>query len=180
MTPAHSRPFSETSTGLSWAAVCSHQRQHAPPGPHQALLPALLGRILNHRPHTMQPHAIPSQTIAAYIAGFPPDIQAILQRIRQTIHEAAPEAAEAIKYQMPTFTLHGNLVHFAAFKNHIGFYPTPSGIEQFQTELAPYASSKGAVRFPFTQPIPYDLIARIVRFRVAENLAKAATRRRQK
>ncbi len=118
--------------------------------------------------------------IDEYIAGFPPEIQAILQQVRATIHAAAPEAAETISYQMPTFTLHGNLVHFAAFKQHIGFYPTPSGTEQFQQALAPYKGGKGSVRFPLDQPIPYELITEIVRFRAAENLAKAAAKRKQK
>jgi uncharacterized protein YdhG (YjbR/CyaY superfamily) len=119
-------------------------------------------------------------TIDQYIAGFPADVQQILQQIRQTIREAAPDAQEAISYQMPTFKLHGNLVHFAAYKKHIGFYPTPSGIEAFKDELAPYASSKGAVQFPLDQPMPYDLIRRIVTFRVAENLARAEAKRRKK
>lgn len=120
------------------------------------------------------------QTIDEYIASFPDDVQQILQQIRQTIREAAPDAQEAISYQMPTFKLHGNLVHFAAFKKHLGFYPDPSGIEAFKDELAPYASSKGAVQFPLDQPIPYDLIGRIVIFRVSENLARAEAKRRKK
>lgn len=119
------------------------------------------------------------QTIDEYIAGFPPDIQAILQQIRMTVRAAAPEAQETISYQMPTFTLHGNLVHFAAFTNHIGFYPTPSGMEEFEQALAPYKGGKGSARFPLDQPIPYDLIDAIVRFRVAENQAKAATKRKK-
>ena len=86
---------------------------------------------------------------------------------------AAPEAEERISYQMPTFTLHGNLVHFAAFKNHIGFYPAPSGTETFRQELAPYQGSKGAIRFPITQPLPLELITKIVQFRVSENLSRA-------
>lgn len=114
-----------------------------------------------------------------YIAGFPPDIQAILQQIRQTVHEAAPDAQETISYQMPTFTLHGNLVHFAAFSKHIGFYPVPSGIEAFKEELAVYKQGKGSVQFPLNQPIPYDLIRRIVLFRVQENQARAATRKKR-
>lgn len=119
------------------------------------------------------------QTIDEYIAGFPPDIQAILQQIRMTVRAAAPEAQETISYQMPTFTLHGNLVHFAAFTNHIGFYPTPSGMEEFEQALSPYKGGKGSARFPLDQPIPYDLIDAIVRFRVAENQAKAATKRKK-
>ncbi len=118
------------------------------------------------------------QTIDAYIAGFPADVQAILQKIRAIIHTAVPEAQETIKYQMPTFTLKGNLVHFAAFQKHIGFYPIPTGIEAFKEELSVYKTGKGSVQFPLDQPIPYDLIERMVRFRAAENLAKAAGKRR--
>ncbi len=120
------------------------------------------------------------KTIDEYIVGFPPDVQEKLQKIRQTIREAAPEAQEAIKYQMPTFTLNGNLVHFAAFKTHIGFYPAPTGIEEFQAELSAYKGAKGSVQFPLDKPIPYDLISRIVRFRVDENLARAQTKARKK
>lgn len=112
--------------------------------------------------------------IDEYIAGFPPDIQEILEEIRMTIRQAAPDAEEAIKYQIPTFTLKGNLVHFAAFKKHIGFYPTPTGIEQFKDELSAYKGAKGSVQFPLDKPIPFDLISRIVRFRVEENLEAAA------
>jgi uncharacterized protein YdhG (YjbR/CyaY superfamily) len=119
-------------------------------------------------------------TIDEYIAGFPPDVQAILQKVRATIRKAAPQAAETINYQMPTFTLHGNLVHFAAFKGHIGFYPTPSGIANFAAELAAYNSAKGSVQFPLDQPIPYGLISKIVKFRVKENLAKAAAKGKKK
>ena len=115
------------------------------------------------------------KTIDEYIAGFPESIQAILQKIRMTIHEAAPDAEETISYQMPTFRLKGNLVHFAAFKEHIGFYPTPTGTEKFQRELSPYKGAKGSVRFPLDRPIPFALIGRIVKFRVKENLARAKT-----
>ena len=118
-----------------------------------------------------------SKTIDDYIADFPPAVQEILQTIRATVREAAPEATEAISYQMPTFKLHGNLVHFAGYKNHIGFYPVPTGIEAFKEELSVYKQGKGSVQFPLDQPIPYDLIRRIVVFRVAENVAKAATKR---
>ena len=111
--------------------------------------------------------------IEEYIARFPEDIQEILEKLRMTIREAAPEAEERISYQMPTFALKGNLVHFAAHKSHIGFYPTPSGIEEFEKELSPYVGGKGSVRFPLDQPIPYDLISKIVRFRVKENLQRA-------
>ena len=118
-------------------------------------------------------------TIDEYIAGFPPDVQAILQQIRTTIRGAAPDAHETINYQIPTFTLHGNLVHFAAFKQHIGFYPTPSGMAQFQPQLSIYKGAKGSVQFPLDQPMPYSLIEEIVKFRVAENQAKAAAEKRK-
>jgi uncharacterized protein YdhG (YjbR/CyaY superfamily) len=117
------------------------------------------------------------ETIDAYIADFPPHIQETLQKIRQVIRETAPQATEAIKYGMPTFVLHGNLVHFAAFKNHYGFYPTPSGIENFQEELSEYASSKGAIQFPMDKPVPYETIRKITLFRIQENEAKAAAKK---
>lgn len=120
------------------------------------------------------------ENIDEYIADFPKDIQKILQKIRVTIKKAAPEAQETIKYLMPTFTLQGNLVHFAAFKNHIGFYPAPIGIEEFKEELSPYASGKGSVQFPLDQPIPFDLISKIVRFRAAKNLEKATAKAKKK
>jgi uncharacterized protein YdhG (YjbR/CyaY superfamily) len=110
------------------------------------------------------------QNIDEYIGQFPEDVQEILTKVRKVVREAAPDAIEKISYQMPTFYLNGNLVHFAAFKNHIGFYPTPSGISTFDEELAPYRRAKGSVRFPLDKPIPYDLIEKIVRFRVKENL----------
>ena len=112
-------------------------------------------------------------TIDEYIKTFPEDIQSILEKMRQTIRKAAPDAVEAISYQMPTFKLNGrNLVHFAAWKNHIGFYPTPSGTEAFQKELSPYKRAKGSVQFPLDKPIPFDLVKRIVVFRVKENPKK--------
>lgn len=113
------------------------------------------------------------ESIDAYIVDFPTDIQETLQKFRQTIHESAPHATEAIKYGMPTFVLHGNLVHFAAFKKHYGFYPTPSGIDNFQKELETYQCSKGAIQFPMDKPIPYETIRKIVLFRVQENTDKA-------
>lgn len=118
--------------------------------------------------------------IDAYIARFAPEVQEILRRVRAVIREAAPDATEAIKYEIPTFVLHGNLVHFAAFTNHLGFYPTPAGIEAFQEELAPYAGGKGTIRFPLDQPIPYDLIRRVVEQRVKESLASAEAKKRKK
>ena len=112
-------------------------------------------------------------SIDDYIATFPKDIQNILKELRATIKAAAPDAEEKISYQMPTFFLNGNLVHFAAFKKHIGFYPTPSGIEAFQKELSVYDGAKGSVQFPIDEPMPLKLISRIVKFRVAENIKKA-------
>ena len=112
-------------------------------------------------------------TIDEYIETFQNDVQSILEKMRQTIKKAAPEAVEAISYQMPTFKLNGkNLVHFAAFKNHIGFYPIPSGIEAFKKELSLYKQGKGSVQFPIDKPIPYDLVEKIVKYRVKENLEK--------
>ncbi|MBK8048889.1 MAG: DUF1801 domain-containing protein [Anaerolineales bacterium] len=114
------------------------------------------------------------KNIDEYIADFSPEIQDILQKIRAIVREAVPEAKEKISYQMPTFTLGGkNLVHFAAFKQHIGFYPTPSGTEAFQAEIAGYKHAKGSIQFPLDKPIPYELIEKIVRFRVAETPPKA-------
>ena len=109
------------------------------------------------------------RTIDEYIKSFPGDIQARLKQLRALIRRVAPEAQEKISYQMPTFYLNGNLVHFAAYPKHIGFYPTPSGIEAFQKELSKYKSSKGAVQFPLDAPLPLKLIERIVKFRVKES-----------
>jgi len=111
-------------------------------------------------------------TIDEYIATFPAEIQAKLEEMRATIRAAAPEATEKISYQMPTFYLNGNLVHFAAFKSHIGFYPVPSGIEAFREELSQFKGAKGSVQFPYDQPLPLNLVTRIVKFRVDENLKK--------
>lgn len=112
------------------------------------------------------------KTVDEYIAAYPKKIQYILEELRQVIREAAPKAEETISYQIPAFKLNGNLVWFAAFKNHIGFYPTASGIEAFKEKLVDYDVSKGTVRFPLNKSIPYDLIREIVRFRVQENLSK--------
>ena len=113
------------------------------------------------------------KTIDEYIDAFPEDVQNILERMRQTIRKAAPEAVEAISYRMPTFKLNGkNLVHFAAFKNHIGFYPIPSGIKAFKKELSQYKVGKGSAQFPIDKPVPYDLVKKIVMFRVKENMKK--------
>jgi uncharacterized protein YdhG (YjbR/CyaY superfamily) len=118
--------------------------------------------------------------IDEYIASFPERVQVKLQELRAVIKAAAPEAEEKISYQMPTFFQQGNLVHFAAYKNHIGFYPAPRGIEAFAEELSVYAGSKGAVRFPIDKPLPMDLISRIVKFRVAENLRNAEAKASKK
>ena len=108
-------------------------------------------------------------TMDAYIASFPTEVQGILEQIRQTIRKAAPGATEAISYQIPTFKMNGsNLVHFAAWKEHIGFYATPSGNAAFKKELARYKVAKGSIRFPLDEPIPYGLVAKIVKFRVKE------------
>ncbi len=115
-------------------------------------------------------------SIDEYIATFPEEIRVILEELRATIKAAAPDAEEKISYQMPTFALKGNLVHFAAFKHHIGFYPAPRGIEAFKDELAGYKGAKGSVQFPIDKPLPLKLISRIVKFRVDENLKKAASK----
>jgi uncharacterized protein YdhG (YjbR/CyaY superfamily) len=112
------------------------------------------------------------KTIDEYIAMFPEDVRTILNELRQTIRDAAPEAQETINYQIPTFTLNGNLVHFAAFPNHIGFYPTPSGMEAFKKELSGYKGAKGSVQFPMNEPLPLPLIRRIVEYRVKENMER--------
>lgn len=112
-------------------------------------------------------------TIPAYISGFPEDVQQKLQQVYNTIRKAAPKATEKISYAIPTFYLEGNLVHFAAYKNHIGFYPGPSGLKPFQQEIVKYKHSKGAVQFPIEKPMPLRLIAKIVTLRVQENMLKA-------
>lgn len=110
-------------------------------------------------------------TINEYIAMCPPAIQAKLESIRMAIETVIPEATEAIKYGLPTYIYHGNLVHFAAFKKHIGFYPGASGVAAFSKELTPYVCSKGAIQFPIDQELPMGLIADITAFRVQENIA---------
>ena len=114
--------------------------------------------------------------IDEYIAGFPKDIQKTLSKIRSTIKKAAPKAEEAISYQIPTFRLNGNLIHFAAYKNHIGLYPAPRSVEKFTKELERYVSSKATIKFPLDEPVPYDLITKIVEFRVKQNSEKPKTR----
>ena len=115
---------------------------------------------------------IVANTINEFIAAFPKNTQDKLRKMRDTIRKAAPSATEAIKYGIPTFVLNGNLVHFAGYQNHIGFYPAASGILEFKKELAGYESAKGSVRFPLDKPLPLTLVAQIVKFRVAENMAK--------
>ncbi len=112
------------------------------------------------------------KTVDEYIASFPPNIQAILQELRRVIHEAAPQAEETISYQMPAFKQGGVLVYFAAFRDHIGFFPTASGVEAFKNKILAYKTSKGTIQFPLDQPLPLDLIKEIVQFRVKENLSK--------
>lgn len=122
-----------------------------------------------------------AKTIDEYIAGFPPEVQGVLEKVRATIQEAAPQAQETISYAIPTFKLKGtNLVHFGGFKQHIGFYPTPSGIEKFSQSLSGYMGAKGSIQFPLDQPIPYALITEIVKYRVGEILDKAAAQGKKK
>ncbi len=109
------------------------------------------------------------KTIDEYIAGFSENVRDILEELRRVIHETAPDAEEAMRYGIPTFRLNGNLVHFAAFKDHIGFYPTPSAINAFNKELSRYKLSKGTVQFPIDEPVPFELVREIVRYRLKEN-----------
>ncbi|MDP2038262.1 MAG: DUF1801 domain-containing protein [Ignavibacteria bacterium] len=119
----------------------------------------------------MNPRTKP-QNIDEYILSFPKDVQAMLESLRQTIRKAAPKAEEVISYQMPAFKQNGVLVYFAAFKNHIGFYPTSSGIAAFKEEISKYKNSKGAVQFPIDKKLPLGLVTKIVKYRVKENLSK--------
>lgn len=120
------------------------------------------------------------ESVDSYVQSSPPEIQKKLRQLRSMIRSAAPAAVEKISYRMPTFFLNGNLVYFAAFKNHIGFYPGSKAIEKFSKELASYEGSKGTVRLPFDSPIPAALIKKIVRYRVKENLEKEAKRKSKK
>ncbi len=120
------------------------------------------------------------KSIDEYILQFSPEVQEILSTLRKVIKESAPDAEEKISWQMPTFVLHGNLVHFAAHKKHIGFYPGASGIDTFKHKLSEYKGSKGAVQFPLEQPLPYELISEIVKFRVAENIEEAENKLKKK
>ena len=116
-----------------------------------------------------------TSSIDEYIAGFPPETQKVLEEMRALIRASAPGATESISYAIPTFDLNGrHLVHFAGYKTHIGFYPVPSGLEAFKEDLMPYKQGKGSVQFPLGQPLPTDLIRRIVEFRVAENTGKTS------
>jgi len=128
------------------------------------------------REEAMKENRAEVQSIDEYISQFPLETQEILKTLRKVIKDTAPDAEEKISWQMPTFVLHGNLVHFAAHKNHIGFYPNPSGIEAFKQELAEYKGAKGSVQFPLNKPLPYELIRRIVKFRVEENTNQAKER----
>ena len=128
----------------------------------------------------MEVNKVKFESIDEYISQFSVEIQEILETLRNVIQESAPDAIEKISYQIPTFHLHGNLVHFAAYKNHIGFYPTSSGIAAFIHELSEYTSSKGAVQFPIDRPVPYELISKITKFRVAENIKKAEEKKKKK
>ena len=127
----------------------------------------------------MATNKTPTNVIDVYIANTPKEIQVILEKVRATIRKAAPKAEETINYGIPTFTLEGNLVHFAGFKNHIGFYPTPSGIEKFKKELSAYEGAKGSVKFTLDKPIPYALISKIVKFRVKENLERSEAKKKK-
>ncbi len=120
------------------------------------------------------------RSIDEYIAKFKPEVQEILNKLKKAIQESAPEAVEKISYQMPTFYLYGNLVHFAAYDKHIGFYPAPSAIEAFSSELSEYKKAKGSVQFPIEKTLPYDLIRDMVKFRVAENMQKEDDRIKKK
>ncbi|MDM5360465.1 DUF1801 domain-containing protein [Peribacillus sp. ACCC06369] len=120
------------------------------------------------------------QSIDEYIIQFPEEVQEILKTLRKVIKDSAPAAKEKISYQMPTFALNGNLVHFAAYKKHIGFYPTPNAISAFEHALSEYKCSKGAVQFPLNKPIPYELITKMVTFRVEENKKKAEGKLKKK
>jgi len=128
----------------------------------------------------MEENKVTYSTIDEYILQFSPEIQEILEKLRKVIRESAPDAIEKISYQMPAFVLNGNLVYFAAFKNHIGFYPTLSGMEAFKNELTEYKTGKGTIQFPFGKPIPYELVRKITEFRAAENRKKAEDKLKKK
>jgi uncharacterized protein YdhG (YjbR/CyaY superfamily) len=118
-----------------------------------------------------------ANNIDSYIESFPDNVQTLLKQMRSTIAKAAPEAEEAIRYAIPTFILNGNLVHFAGFKNHIGFYPAPSGIEAFKKETSKYEAGKGTLQFPLNSPLPLSLVTKIVKYRVKQNQAKSKAKK---
>jgi uncharacterized protein YdhG (YjbR/CyaY superfamily) len=122
----------------------------------------------------------PPQNIDEYISSFDPDVQAILQKVRTTIKNSAPDAQEVISYQMPAFRQNGILLYFAAWKKHIGLYPPITGDAKLEQAVKPYAGEKGNLQFPLDQPIPYSLIARIVKHRVKQEAAKAAAKRKKR
>ena len=127
----------------------------------------------------MKADPITPKSIDEYIAGFPPQVRVILERLRSTIRKAAPGAEEAIKYRLPTFVLSGNLVHFGAFKKPIGFYATPAGNKQLRQPLSAYKGAKGSGQFPLDKPIPYGLVSRMVKFRVKKNLERARAKSKE-
>ena len=128
----------------------------------------------------MEDNKVKFNSIDEYIGLYPSEIQDILTTLRKVIKESAPEATEKISYQMPTFAMHGNLVHFAAYKNHIGFYPAASGVAAFTDKLVEYKTSKGAIQFPIDKPLPYELIREIVQFRIDENRKRAEDKKKKK
>ena len=128
----------------------------------------------------MKPTSTKFETVDEYLSAFPKNIRDILKELRQTIKQAAPQAEEVISYNIPAFKLNGMLVYYAAYKEHIGFYPTPSGIEAFKKELSRYEGAKGSVQFPLDKPIPFDLISKIVKFRVKKNLEKTKSKEKKK
>lgn len=121
-----------------------------------------------------------SRNIDEYIAGFPENVRQLLEEMRSAIQKAAPQAEEAIKYGIPTFVLNGNLVHFAAYKNHIGFYPAPGGVAEFKKAISPYEAGKGTLRFPLDKKLPLALIGKIVKFRVKKNSETAKSKLKKK
>ena len=120
------------------------------------------------------------ENIDDYIERYPDNVQKILQKIRKTIQKAAPDAVEAISYHIPTFRLNGNLIHFAAYQHHIGLYPRPRGVKEFEKEMARYEGGKGTLQFPLDEPIPYELITRITKYRVQKNVEAAAAHARSR
>ncbi len=128
----------------------------------------------------MEDNKVKFNSIDEYIGLFPSEVQDILTTLRKLIKESAPEATEKISYQMPTFAMHGNLVHFAAYKKHIGFYPAASGVAAFTDKLVEYKTSKGAIQFPIDKPLPYELIREIVRYRVDENMKRSEEKKKKK